>query len=133
MIKKILCITSLIMCGFLSHLVFAQSVPIRIQFQRGAISAEWRGNIYGGYQAFRLILGKNQSFSLQSGEVYTWSMITPNGEEIGCNGYSSCNSGGTIYLPMSGDYIVKTTYRMDSGYRSPVVSSRLVNVVFVAN
>ena len=68
-----------------------------------------------------------------NGEVYKWSMITPNGDEIGCNGYSSCNSGDTIFLPMSGDYIVRTTYRMDSGYQYQVVSSRWVNVVFVAN
>jgi hypothetical protein len=133
MSKKILCIISLVLSGFIHNNVSAQSAPIRIQFARGAISAEWRGNIYAGYQAFRLILGKNQRFSLQSGEVYTWSMITPTGDEIGCNGYSSCNSGDTIFLPMSGDYIVRTTYRMDSGYKSPVASSRLVNVVFAAN
>ena len=44
--KKTVCITAFILIGFIHQFVFAQSAPIRIQFQRGAISAEWRGNIY---------------------------------------------------------------------------------------
>jgi hypothetical protein len=37
-----------------------------------------------------------------------------------------------MYLQMSGDYVIHTYFRMDSGVNQPVVASRVVNLLFIA-
>jgi hypothetical protein len=131
MFKKIL-ITLLMMISISSTFVSAQNAPIRIQFQQGSISAEWRGSIQRGVQDFYLRLGRYQNFTLESGDVYSWSMVAPNGQVLGCNGSSYCAPGESIFLPMTGDYRVQTSYRMSDCANCPVATSRRVNLVFIA-
>ena len=119
---------SMIVAIMISFNAFSQPSAIRIQFQRGAISSEWHGTIYRGAQDFILRLGAYQNFTVHSPDVYSWSVIAPNGQEISCDG-GDC----TLSLPMSGDYIVKTFYRMESCYQCPVAPSRKVTIAFVAN
>ncbi len=109
----------------------AQS-PIRIQFAKGAISGEWKGTIYRGSQDFVLRLGQGQSLTVSSPDVYTWSVRGPNGRELGCNGSNYCSPAEDIFsLPLSGDYLISTSYRMSSCATCPVANSRNVNVVFI--
>jgi hypothetical protein len=111
----------------------AQSA-IRISFARNAISYEWRGTIANrGYQDFVLRLGRGQTFEVGGGHVYTWSATDPNGRKVGCNNKDYCSPGEGLYLQMSGDYVVHTFFRMDSGVNQPVASSRVVNLLFVAH
>lgn len=120
----------LVFCCLLSQ-AQAQN-PARIQFAPGAISGEWRGTIYQGSQDFVLRLGRGQILTVSSPDVYTWSVMAPNGQKLGCNGNSSCNPGEDVFsLPVSGDYRVSTSYRMSSCYNCPVANSRNVNVVFI--
>lgn len=111
---------------------WAQDAPVRIQFERGAISAEWRGVIQRGSQAFLLRLGRMQSLTVESGDVYTWSLVGPDGRLLGCNDNAHCAPGESILLPASGDYRVQTTYRMSDCASCPVATFRRVNVVFIA-
>lgn len=108
--------------------------PIRINFAPNAISHEWRGVISNrGNQDFVLRLGQRQQFQIGGGDVYTWSATDPRGRKVGCNNQSFCYPGESMYLQMSGDYIVHTYFRMDSGVNQPVVSSRRVHLLFVAH
>lgn len=126
--RKYILLLSMITSSLISFNAFSQSGAVRIQFQRGAISSEWHGTIYRGAQDFILRLGAYQNFTVRSPDVYSWSVITPGGQEISCDS-SDC----TISLPTTGDYIVKTYYRMESCYKCPVASSRKVAIAFVAN
>jgi len=122
-------------CLFLfSFSVNALAQPaIRINFARNAISYEWRGTIANrGYQDFVLRLGRGQTFEVGGGHVDTWSATDPNGRKVGCNNKDYCSPGEDLYLQMSGDYVVHTFFRMDSGVNQPVASSRVVNLLFVA-
>ena len=111
---------------------FAQQA-IRINFARNAISHEWRGTIANrGNQDFVLRLGRGQTFEVGGPHVYTWSATDPNGRKVGCNNNSYCSPGQSMYLQMSGDYVIHTYFRMDSGINQPVVASRVVNILFVA-
>jgi hypothetical protein len=125
-------IVLLVVSAFTTAFANAQLAPIRINFQQGAISAEWRGTIQRGSQDFFLRMGKNQSFTVESGDVYSWSLVAPNGQVLGCNGGSYCSTGQPIFLPMTGDYRVQTGYRMSDCASCPVASSRRVNLVFIA-
>ena len=110
----------------------AQSA-IRINFARNAISHEWRGTIAnGGNQDFVLRLGRGQTFEVGGPHVYTWSATDPNGRKVGCNNSGYCSPGQSMYLQMSGDYVIHTYFRMGSGVSQPVVASRVVNILFVA-
>ena len=112
---------------------FAQSA-IRINFAQNAISHEWRGTIANrGHQDFVLRLGRGQMFELGGPHIYTWSATDPNGHKVGCNNNNFCYPGQSMYLHMSGDYVVHTNFRMDSGVNQPVVASRVVNLLFVAH
>jgi hypothetical protein len=109
--------------------------PIRIQFEKGAVSAEWRGNIYNGDQRFKISLLKGQTLILVSPDVYGWGLISPTGQRIGCNEYYVCNGGGASEisnLPMSGDYTVWTDYRMSGCADCPTSRSRNITIVFIA-
>lgn len=111
---------------------FAQSA-IRINFARNAISHEWRGTIANrGNQDFVLRLGRGQTFEVGGPHVYTWSATDPNGRKVGCNNKNYCSPGESMYLQMSGDYVIHTYFRMDSGVNQPVVASRVVNLLFIA-
>ncbi|MFZ4708287.1 MAG: hypothetical protein ACOYMH_00405 [Zwartia sp.] len=112
---------------------FAQSA-IRINFAQNAISHEWRGTIANrGNQDFVLRLGRGQMFELGGPHIYTWSATDPHGHKVGCNNNNFCYPGQSMYLQMSGDYVVHTNFRMDSGVNQPVVASRVVNLLFVAH
>ena len=110
----------------------AQSA-IRINFARNAISHEWRGTIANrGNQDFVLRLGRGQTFEVGGPHVYTWSATDPNGRKVGCNNSGYCSPGQSMYLQMSGDYVIHTHFRMGSGVNQPVVASRVVNLLFIA-
>ena len=110
----------------------AQS-PIRINFAPNAISHEWRGVIANrGNQDFVLRLGRGQEFQVGGKDVYSWSATDPKGRKVGCSNQASCSPGQNMYLQLSGDYVVHTYFRMDSGINQPVVSSRRVHLLFVA-
>jgi hypothetical protein len=83
-----------------------------------------------------LNLGKRQRFWVASNEVYTWHLISPKGRRIGCSPkadpFSNCAPGAYVFLPDSGDYIVKTDYRMSGGANTPVLTRRYVSVKFTA-
>ena len=111
----------------------AQSA-IRINFAPNAISYEWRGTIANrGHQDFVLRLGRRQMFEVGGPHVYTWSATDPNGRKVGCNDKDYCSPSEGMYLQMSGDYVIHTYFRMDSGVNQPVASSRVVNLLFVAH
>ena len=111
----------------------AQSA-IRINFARNAISHEWRGTIAnGGNQDFVLRLGRGQMFEVGGPHVYTWSATDPNGRKVGCNKSDYCSPSQSLFLQMSGDYVIHTHFRMGSGVNQPVVESRVVNILFVAH
>jgi len=117
---------------FMLTVVHAQTA-IRINFAPNAISHEWRGVIANrGNQDFVLRLGRGQSFQVGGRDVYTWSATDPRGRKVGCNNDSYCSPGQSMYLQMSGDYVVHTYFRMDSGINQPVVSSRRVHLLFIA-
>ena len=110
-----------------------QFAPVRINFSRGSTGASWNGPIRDGRQDFFLNLGEGQSFSVMGNDVYTWSIIAPNGRELGCNGGNYCAPGGTIWaLPQTGDYRVVTTYRMSSCATCAVSAERSVTLFFEA-
>lgn len=126
------CLTFFCLVLFTSS-AFSQTA-IRINFAPNAISHEWRGVIANrGNQDFILRLGQRQQFQVGGGDVYTWSATDPKGRKVGCNNQTFCYPGESIYLQMSGDYIVHTYFRMDSGVNQPVVSSRRVHLLFVAH
>lgn len=120
-------------CLALITAVASAQTAIRINFAPNAISHEWRGVIANrGNQDFVLRLGRGQSFQVGGRDVYTWSATDPRGRKVGCNNDSYCSPGQSMYLQMSGDYIVHTYFRMDSGINQPVVSSRRVHLLFIA-
>lgn len=55
----------------------------------------------------------------------------PKGKKVVCNNQVSCSPGQSMYLQMSGDYVVHTYFRMDSGINQPAVSSRRVHLLIV--
>lgn len=124
--------------GILCFLAFASTgviaqTAIRINFAPNSISHEWRGVIANrGNQDFLLRLGRGQDFQVGGRDIYTWSATDPRGNKIGCNNRSYCSPGESMYLQMSGDYTVHAYFRMDSGVNQPVVSSRRVHLLFVA-
>jgi len=129
-------ISTRLSCLFLflfSVTAFAESA-IRINFARNAISHEWRGTIAnGGNQDFVLRLGRWQMLEVGGPHVYTWSATDPNGRKVGCNKSDYCSPSESLYLQMSGDYVIHTHFRMGSGVNQPVVESRVVNILFVAH
>ena len=125
-------ITVLCLLAFATTVVSAQT-PIRINFAPNSISQEWRGVIANrGNQDFVLRLGRGQDFQVGGRDVYTWFVTDPRGKRLGCENQSSCSPGQSMFLQMAGDYTVHTYFRMDSGVNQPVVSSRRVHLLFVA-
>jgi hypothetical protein len=61
--------------------------------------------------------------------IYTWQLITPSGRTLGCQGANYCIGDDSILLPETGDYIVRTTYRLTGGWNSPA-TPRYVSVTF---
>jgi hypothetical protein len=125
--------------GFLGCLLLVAfnvdaSAPERIQFQKGATGSTWSGTIRDGNKKFKLRLAKGQSLKVGGGDVYSWSVITPKGTELGCDGSSSyCGPDAEISsLPYSGDYIVSTDYRMSDCADCPISRTRHVTVFFEA-
>jgi hypothetical protein len=122
------------LCFFLFSVNTLAQSAIRINFAPNAISHEWRGTIANrGNQDFVLRLGRRQMFEIGGGHVYMWSATDPNGQKVGCNNNNYCYPGQSMYLQMSGDYVIHTNFRMDSGVNQPVVASRVVNLLFVAH
>ena len=129
MLKRFVFITVMLM----SASAFAQSA-IRINFAKNAVSHEWRGTIANrGHQDFVLRLGQGQMLLVGGGDVYTWSATDPSGRKVGCGNQNYCSPGESLYVQRGGDYVVHTYFRMDSGVNQPVVSSRTVNLVFIAH
>ena len=135
----ILILTSHLATAGIATTALAQSVtakPQRISFKAGATSHEWRGAIHAGEKDFILRLGKSQTLKLESSEIYSWSVIGPDKRALACGGSADagyCAPGVEIAsLPLSGDYIVRTTYRMSDCATCPIATSRKVNVVFIA-
>ena len=56
----------------------------------------------------------------------------PKGKKVGCNNQASCSLGQSMYLQLSGDYLVHAYFRMDSGVNQRAVPSRRVHLLFVA-
>lgn len=132
-IYKIMRIRYAILFLVLITTLASAQTSIRINFVTNSISHEWRGVIANrGNQDFLLRLGRGQDFQVGGRDVYTWSATDPRGNKIGCNNRSYCCPGESMYLQMSGDYTVYTYFRMDSSVNQPVVSSRRVHLLFVA-
>jgi hypothetical protein len=109
------------------------SPPTEIQFAKGAVRSAWSGVVRDGNKKFRLRLTKGQSLKVGGEDVYTWSVITPKGTALGCDGGESCAPDVEIpSLPYSGVYIISTDYRMSSCANCPVAATRQVTVIFEA-
>jgi hypothetical protein len=104
----------------------------RITFAKGEINHTWSGNIADGEKRFKLALSKGQSLRVAGPDVYTWKVITPDGNLIGCDRTTYCSSLSTMYLPSSGDYTIITNYRMSSCATCPAARTRKVTVSFEA-
>jgi hypothetical protein len=78
-------------------------------------------------------MAKGQRLWLRSDQVYTWSVVSPTGRQLGCRGYSYCtpNEEQGLPLPESGTYTVYTTYRMSGSALDSVLSRRYVAVTFI--
>jgi hypothetical protein len=111
---------------------FAQT---RISFARGSDSGTWSGHVSGdGSKSFLLNARRGQTLWVLDGDdprnvIYTWQLITPSGRTLGCRGAGYCIGDDSIQLPESGDYIVRTTYRLTGGWNSPA-TPRYVSVTF---
>lgn len=109
------------------------SPPTHIQFAKGATRSTWSGVIRDGNKKFKLRLAKGQSLIVGGEDVYTWSVVTPKGTKLGCDGTESCAPEAEISkLPYSGDYIISTDYRMSSCATCPTFNTRHVTVSFEA-
>jgi hypothetical protein len=88
-----------------------QTVDVR--FGRGETSFDWAGPV--GYEkSFAIQVAEGQDLSLDSGDVYTWSLMDRDGQKYGCNGAEYCMStpDSTIRIPHSGRYVIQTSYRL---------------------
>jgi hypothetical protein len=107
----------------------------RISFAAGSDSGSWSGFVSGS-KDFVLNLGKGQRLWVNSKELYTWYLVSPSGRRIGCNPkpdpFTNCAPGAQLTLPESGDYRLRTDYRMTGGANAPALSRRYVSVQFVA-
>ncbi len=104
----------------------------RVNFERGELAHTWNGIIYGGEKRFVLRLGQGQSLKV-GGDIYTWSITTPSGENLGCDNNDYCYPGSSEIwsLPSTGDYIINTTYRMSSCASCEVSKELDVKVLFI--
>jgi hypothetical protein len=107
----------------------------RIAFSLGSDSGMWSGYISGdGTRTFILNARKGQTLWVLDGDaprnvIYSWQLVTPSGRTLGCRGSSYCLGDDSIRLPESGDFLVRTTYRLSNGATSPV-TPRYVSVTF---
>lgn len=126
---------SLLIIFFLSYqLSYGDSYSIsRVNFGRGELAHTWSGIIYNGEKSFVLRLGKGQSLKVGGDDVYSWSVKTPSGSNLGCDNESYCSPGSSEIpsLPSSGDYIINTTYRMSDCASCEVSTERDVKVLFI--
>ncbi len=120
-------------CLLLASTGVAASPPTEIQFAKGAYRSTWSGVIKDGNKRFKLHLTKGQSLKIGGEDVYTWSVITPKGTILGCDGSNSCPPEAEIAaLPYSGVYIISTDYRMSNCADCPTSRTRQVTVLFEA-
>ncbi|WP_094556600.1 hypothetical protein [Synechococcus sp. 1G10] len=109
-----------------------------IRFAAGSDSGLWAGYVTSGHdeftadKSFALGMAKGQRIWLSSEQVYTWTVVTPSGRELGCGGGSYCapNDKQGVRLPESGNYTIRTTYRMGSGAASQPAPRRYATVMF---
>lgn len=125
-----------------AEILFALSVfilavsPIKaqtpIRFAVGSDSGVWAGYVSSGKKNFSLGMARGQRLWIHSDDVYTWTIATPTGYELGCRGFSYCvpNDDEGLLLPESGTYIVRTTYRMSGGAIGPSLKKRYVGITF---
>ena len=106
------------------------SPPTRIQFAKGATGGGWSGEIKNGTKTFILRLAKGQSLVV-GGDVYTWSVIAPDGSKYGCGDNDYCYpDSDLLLLPYSGDYLVSTHYRMSDCATCPTTTTRHATIYF---
>lgn len=122
--KRILLATTLLMLSTAPS--FAQ---VRIKFPAGSDAGAWAGYTTGN-TSFKLNARRDQALWVTSGEVYSWSAVTPSGMRIGCGGNDYCVPGASMALTESGDYIIHTSYRMSGGATTGRISKRYVTVMF---
>lgn len=115
------------------ELSYGDNSITRVNFERGELAHTWSGTIYGGEKRFVLRLGQGQSLKVGGEDVYTWSITTPSGENLGCDNLSYCSpvSSEIWSLPSTGDYIIYTTYRMSNCASCEVSKERDVKVLFI--
>lgn len=103
-----------------------------IQFAGGSDSGAWTGFIERGAKTFSLQMSKGQRLWILGNDVYTWSAVSPSGRELGCQGNTYCSPGDQlgISLPESGEYLIRTVFRMDGGVNTRPVARRYVRVTF---
>lgn len=107
--------------------------PTRIHFPRGASGTTWSGTIVDGEHRFRLNLAKGQTLVVGGDDVYTWSAIAPDRKPLGCDGGDYCvPNDGKMVLPLSGNYVVVTDYRMTGCADCKAEKTRKVKVTFEA-
>lgn len=120
---------------FLSAFALVSS-PVKaqtpIRFAAGSDSGVWAGYVTSGKKDFSLGMVRAQRLWIRSDDVYTWSLVTPTGIELGCRGYNYCiaNDDEGLLLPESGTYTVRTTYRMSGGTNGPFLTQRYVAITF---
>jgi len=107
----------------------------RIAFARGSDSGTWSGHVSGdGTKTFVLNARQGQTLWVLDGDdprnvIYSWQLVTPSGRTLGCRGSTYCLGDDSIRLPESGDFLVRTTYRL-SGGASSAATPRYVSVTF---
>lgn len=103
-----------------------------IRFAAGSDSGVWVGYVSRGEKTFSLGMAKGQRLWLRSAQVYTWSVVSPTGRQLGCRGYSYCtpNEEQGLPLPESGNHIVRTSYRLTGGAGDPKTRRRYVAITF---
>ena len=103
--------------------------PTRLRFAKGAFGTTWNGTIADGEHRFRRGLGKGQVVTVGGPDVYTWSLVSPRGQELGCDGAPYCAPDArSAPLPEGGDWTIVTDYRMSSCANCPSSRTRKVSV-----
>jgi len=102
----------------------AKNNAIKLHFNNNG-HAEWRGDITNETTYFTVKLKKGQTVEVDADVMYSWNLLSPSGQEIGCgDDIRYCIAGPAAALslegeevevataPVDGDYMIEATYRV---------------------
>jgi len=100
----------------------AKNNAIKLHFNNNG-HAEWRGDITNETTYFTVKLKKGQTVQVVADTMYSWNLVSPDGNDIGCGGdmtyciasQPDAQEGEEVSVataPADGTYQIETTYRV---------------------